>query len=294
MNDIVAIVVTFNRREMLKATISHLLKQTYSKFDIMIIDNSSTDGTDEMIKEYSRDSRILYYNTGKNLGGAGGFQYGMKKAIAAKYNYIWIMDDDCFADDTALERLVHASKEVYDSFGFLSSVAYWKDGTRCNMNIQRISLTKKMEDYESEIVPVIMATFVSLFIKADVVKELGLPIKEFFIWSDDLEYTRRISNKYPCYVVNRSRVLHNMNSNDKVNIATDSEERLNRYTYLYRNEWYVYRREGVFGIAYYFLRVFYHLLKVLFGKYTSKSKKMKIIINSVKSGLHFNPEIEYM
>ena len=40
---------------------------------------------------------------------------------------------------------------------------------------------------------IIMATFVSLFIKAETIRKVGLPIKDFFIWSDDLEYTRRIS-----------------------------------------------------------------------------------------------------
>ena len=41
-------------------------------------------------------------------------------------------------------------------------------------------------------------------------RQFGLPIAEFFIWSDDWEYTRRISRAKPCYVIPASRVVHAM------------------------------------------------------------------------------------
>ena len=39
------------------------------------------------------------------------------------------------------------------------------------------------------------ATFVSLLLRAATVQKVGLPIKEFFIWGDDIEYTRRIARR---------------------------------------------------------------------------------------------------
>lgn len=73
MNTIAAVVVTFNRKELLKENIEALIKQTYKEFDIFIIDNASTDGTEESIREYIQSNKIKYVNTGKNLGGARGF-----------------------------------------------------------------------------------------------------------------------------------------------------------------------------------------------------------------------------
>ena len=84
-----------------------------------------------------------------------------------------------------------------------------------------------------------------------------------------------------------------MRHNNKVNIATDSLDRLSRYAYLYRNEVYVYRREGIRGWLYLIPRVCYHLLKVLL-KSDHKWAKMKVILSSFFAGFSFNPPIEYV
>ena len=110
-------------------------------------------------------------------------------------------------------------------------------------------MIQTVSDFNSETVPIVMASFVSLFMPTKIVYELGLPIKEFFIWTDDWEYTRRISLKYPCYLCNKSMVVHKSKSNIGANIANDSLDRLERYNYLYRNDVYLYRREGLYGFV---------------------------------------------
>ena len=81
-----------------------------------------------------------------------------------------------------------------------------------------------------------MASFVSLFLPAGIVREMGLPIKDFFIWTDDWEFTRRISRKYLFCAVADSVVIHKSKSNMGANIVTESENRLGRFDYLYRND----------------------------------------------------------
>lgn len=291
MNEIAAIVVTYNRKKLLMECLENLQNQTKS-LDILVIDNASTDGTYELFFEkFHKASNVNYFNTGKNLGGAGGFNYGMKKAYEMGYEYFWLMDDDTVAENTALEKLIDA-KDNLKIFGFLSSVALWKDGNLCNMNIQRTSLTKKNIDFEKEYNKVIMATFVSFFVSRSIVEEFGFPISEFVIWSDDLEYSRRISKKYDCYVVSSSKVLHKMGSNEKVGIEKESNDRLWRYKLVYRNEVYVFRREGLIGWIYLVLRMFYHTFKILAYAEDDKLKKIKLIWNSFNNGLKFNPIIE--
>ena len=51
---------------------------------------------------------IIYFNTGKNLGGAGGFQYGLKVAHSLGYKFYWLMDDDTFPEPGALKALIEA------------------------------------------------------------------------------------------------------------------------------------------------------------------------------------------
>ena len=290
---VVAVVVTYNRKECLLRCIDALRGQRGAHADILVVDNASTDGTAEALSPLMETGAILYRNTGENLGGAGGFNFGMRLAVEAGYDRLWVMDDDCIPDPDALAALLRADARLGGDYGFLSGIAYWRDGSLCQMNIQKTDLWHKLEHPDAPLTRVVMATFVSAFFPAERVRRVGLPIREFFIWSDDLEYTRRLSRRFPCFAVPASRVLHDMHSNDKVNIATDSPDRLGRYAYLYRNEVYVYRREGIRGWLYLIPRVCYHLLKVLL-KSDCKWAKMKVILSSFFAGFRFNPEIEFI
>ena len=288
---VVAVVVTYNRKECLLRCIAALRHQHGEKADILVVDNASDDGTAEALAPLMEEGVILYRNTGENLGGAGGFNYGMRLAVEMGYDRLWVMDDDCIPDTSALSALLWADRRLEGNYGFLSGIAYWRNGTPCQMNVQKTGLWRKLTDHTSALVPVVMATFVSAFIPADRVREVGLPIREFFIWSDDLEYTRRLSRRYPCYAVNGCRVLHDMRHNHKVNIATDSLDRLDRYAYLYRNEVYVYRREGVVGWLYLVARVGFHLGKIWLRS-PNKLQRMRVILSSFAAGWRFHPPIE--
>ncbi|MGN0361317.1 MAG: glycosyltransferase family 2 protein [Bilifractor sp.] len=288
-----AIVVTYNRKELLMENIQALQAQTWPDLDILIIDNHSTDGTREMVEPLLSDPSVRYVDTGSNLGGAGGFQYGIRYAAEHGYDYVWVMDDDCIPTPGALAALICAGHKLGGNFGFLSSKVLWKDRTLCTMNIQRETLAKNTSDFSRETVPVVMASFVSLFLPVSVVKKVGLPIKEFFIWTDDWEYTRRISRSYPCYLVNDSTVIHKSRSNIGANIATESSDRLDRFYYLYRNDVYLYRREGWRGFCYEAVRLTGHALRVLAKAPDQKKRRLRMIIKGTKAGLGFRPEIEF-
>lgn len=293
-NETAAVVVTYNRKDMLRECLERLLNQKDASCDILVIDNASTDGTREAVKDILENPDVHYYNTGKNIGGAGGFNYGMREAVELGYKYVWAMDDDSYVYEDALAALLKTDQDLHGNYGFLSSVAYWKDGSICNMNRQYTSIHGKFSEFDKEYSPVIMATFVGFFVKTDIIKEVGLPIKDFFIWSDDLEYSRRISIRHTSYAVPASKILHNMASNHKVGIESDDENRLWRYQYLYRNEVYVFKREGLKGYLYLFARYGLHCMRILFKAKSAKRKKLSIITHSFWSGFSFHPEIEYV
>lgn len=289
-----AIVVTYNRKTLLMENIQSLLAQRPEVPDILIVDNHSTDGTKDALEQYIQNGQVFYYDTGANLGGAGGFQYGIRKAAEAGYEYLWIMDDDCMPQFDALDALRCADAKLKGNYGFLSSKVLWKDHSLCTMNIQRHPLTKNIKDFSGDIVPATLASFVSLLVKRSVVMELGLPIREFFIWTDDWEYTRRISLRYPCYVVTGSVVIHKSASNIGAEISSDSIERLDRYRYLYRNDVYLYRREGLRGFVYEVARLGLHIMRVLLKSRDHRAKRIGMILAGTWEGLHFKPSIEYV
>lgn len=289
---VVAVVVTYNRKKILKECINALIGQTYHNLDILIIDNASTDGTVELVKAFV-DPQIHYKNTGANLGGAGGFQFGIKEGAKLNPDYLWLMDDDSIPTPTALEKLIKAATKL-GNFGFLSSKVLWKDHSMCKMNVPKISLNRKLTNFDGAPKRIIMGTFVSFFVPLEVVKKVGLPIKEFFIWADDFEYSRRISRHYPSYFIPDSLIIHKCKSNNGSNIVTDVPERFSRYRYAYRNEVYVYRREGFPGWIHLFLKTVIHMIKIILQSSDNKRKRLQIVLTSTKKGISFNPKIEFL
>ena len=298
LNNVVAVVVTYNRIEMLKKCISAIENQTYS-CDILIVNNASTDNTEEWIVSYSKSKdNIIYYNTGENIGGAGGFNYGMRKAVEAGYDYVWVMDDDCIPNTDALEKLMNADKILGgpENYGYLSSVVLWTDGTECKMNRQKIrkAYYENVHYLKDSIIQVEQSTFVSLLFPAQTIKKVGLPIKDFFIWGDDIEFTRRITvrNNMQSFMVGSSQVVHAMKENTGSSIATDVPERINRYRYAFRNEGYLYKQEGIKGIAYYIAKCGLNFCRIIFKAKDHKLKRCRVLIGSMIKGLFFNPDVE--
>ena len=361
MNKVLAIVVTYNRLEMLKQCVEHLQAQTFP-CDILIVDNASTDGTrvwatslnskearslmrgqssritqvmdpdaEELVTERAKkrsrpkvvpvdvmtqdtvirtatvlwddDSmhRIIYENTGENLGGAGGFNYGMRRAVEMGYEFAWVMDDDAFAEADCLEKLMQAAGQIQE-FGFLTSAVMWKDGSLCHMNYQRKYPTPKVRserhllesDLDKGLVQIQSATFVSALFPTKIIRKVGLPIKEFFIWCDDIEFTRRITLKYhyPAYVVTSSRITHYIQNNAGTNIALDDVDRIPRHNYAFRNENYMYRQYGLKGFAYYLVVIAYNTFQILAHAPSHKGARLKVVWKNLFTGLSFNPKIE--
>lgn len=306
MPPVVAVVVTYNRKDLLLDCIQHLLAQRIERgigtgrpealdtqLAIMIVDNASEDGTRDALKPYIESGAIQYENTGENLGGAGGFNFGMRLAVERGYTYCWIMDDDCMPSPTALQALIDADYGLNGDYGFLSSVVRWTDGSICKMNVQRHPLFSNITDFSPFLQPCTLASFVSLFVPCWVIERVGLPIKDFFIWTDDWEFTRRISRQYDCFVVGDSVVTHASATNKAGTIVDDLPERLARYKYIYRNDVVLYREEGIFGYGFLLLRTLKHMGEVMLKSDGHKMEKLRIIARSNADGLRFHPEVEF-
>jgi GT2 family glycosyltransferase len=297
-NNILAVVVTYNRKELLKENIEALINQEYKELDILVINNKSTDGTEEILKQNKLQyNNFDYVTLEENIGGAGGFSYGVKEAIIRKYDYVWLMDDDTIPEADSLKSLVNKKEFLNDDFSYLASIVKWTDGNFCIMNIQTsVNLFGEHFDYiKNNLIELEYSSFVSCFINLKEMKQYGLPIKEFFIYGDDVEYTSRISNHKKAYIDLDSIVIHKMKQNvtDERFITTD-KNRLKRLYYDYRNTFYIMKRKGVKNIFRYLLRYFVHFVKYII--YSPKYRLLKIwyMTKGMVAGLFFNPTIEYV
>jgi len=87
---IACIIVTFNRMKMLKQCIETVERQSYTEFDIIVVNNGSTDNS----REWLAGKNNIYTINQENMGGAGGFYAGVQRAYEKGYEWFWLMDDD--------------------------------------------------------------------------------------------------------------------------------------------------------------------------------------------------------
>jgi len=291
-NKVAAVVVTYNRKELLRECLTCLLTQEGASCDVVVVDNASTDGTAAMIDAEFCVPRVRYLNTGANLGGAGGFMCGIEAAVMLGYDYIWVMDDDSLPTPTALHELLETGKELGD-WGFLSSAVYWTDGTLCKANRVKRSLFRHVSEVDAERPPspIVMGSFVSMLIPSRVVREVGLPVAEYFIWTDDYEYSGRISKLHPCYFVPASKVTHAMKDNTRADLVTANGDRINRFRVLYRNDMHCYRQHGFPGYAYLAAKGAYTGVDVMLHCGGDRFKKLKVLLEGYRDGRSFSPRV---
>lgn len=207
-NTVAAIVVTYNRKELLLECLSAVRKQTRIPNVIYIIDNLSTDGTPEMLFEndyiptrpefqinenqkiesqvsslfnLDKTIKIKYTRKFQNDGGAGGFYEGMKQAYEEGFDWVWIMDDDGKPDQHCLKNLTEVGDET-----ILYVAPNLIDSTGESHFSELFNTTR------NRVIPYKGGPFNAILINRRIIEDVGYPIRKFFIWGDETEFLNRI------------------------------------------------------------------------------------------------------
>jgi GT2 family glycosyltransferase len=240
MATVCAVVVTHDRREMLRECLGALARQTRAPDAVLVVDNASTDGTAAMLAEEFPEVTVRRLVT--NEGGAGGFHAGMLDAYQRGFDWLWLMDDDTIPSPTALERLL-AGGERADELGepawVLASKVIWSDGRLHPMNTALPAMHRldELVDATSHgLLAIRCASAVSLLVSERAIERFGLPVKRYFIWSDDVEFTARILRSKPGYLVPDSVVHHKTTT-----AYTTAQGSPERFYYQVRNSIYMTR-----------------------------------------------------
>ncbi len=194
MENITAVVVTYNRKELLVRCIEYLRRQTVRLDNIIVVNNDSTDGT----KEWLDSQTGLDVIHQENVGGSGGFYRGIEHAYESGYDWIWCMDDDVYPEPDCLEELL---KHDDEKTGILCPL-HKQEGKTFLSEIKKFNLTNPFkslhihelttEDVKSQdIVGIEGMVFEGPLIKREVVERIGLPNKELFLLYDDSDYSYR-------------------------------------------------------------------------------------------------------
>lgn len=240
-----AIVVTHNRKELLRECLSALTTQTRPPERMLVVDNVSSDGTRAMVAREFPGVEVLTLAT--NEGSAGGFHEGMKRAHSEGAEWLWLMDDDTIPSPSALAELLEAPSRLDAAHppALLVSKALWRNGQMHPMNTPwpaRKQSERMIDGAERGLMPLGSATWVSLLVHRGAVDRHGLPLKHFFIWSDDIDYTGRILAREPGYLVPTSVVVH---KTETAHTAMSSPP--DRFYFHVRNTLFIIRGPGRSG-----------------------------------------------
>lgn len=198
METVAAVVVTYNRLADLQKCIDSLRKQSHSLTAIIVYDNGSTDGTSAWL---ARQTDVDSLFSPVNLGGAGGFHYGLKYAYGKTYDWFWLMDDDCSPEAECLEMLLNIEqKEMYAGLApTVYEAGKIPPSHRANLTYapNLAGLHEPLGDDVSNrpVSAIDYASFVGLLLPYRSVAAVGLPRSDFFIHYDDVEYSLRLKKQ---------------------------------------------------------------------------------------------------
>jgi len=309
LKKIAAVVVTHNRKKLLGECLDALLRQGRALDSIIIIDNSSNDGTKDFLQErYLNNSVFDYICLPDNIGGAGGFHEGIARGLQKNFDWLWLMDDDTEPAENALEVLVSSPFFENQKTGALlcrimnrnNSGEKSKDPVISNEAVSRCELIfagKKLTgtDFEQPFLKVSTYPLLGILVKSDVIRKVGNVRKEFFIYCDDADFTLRISDFYQMVLIRDSRILHKATSAIFVPKTVLGKrcyflpiESFWREYYECRNYLYLFRqRLGLFKALLSLFNYLKPIVKILvFGDH--KVRKIAIYFKAIKDALSGN------
>jgi GT2 family glycosyltransferase len=190
--NIIAVVVTYNRRELLKRNIACLRLNTPVS-SIVVVNNGSTDGTGAWLDE-QEDLTVIHQ---ENVGGSGGFYRGIQYAYQAGADWIWCMDDDVFPRPDCMEYLLPYTHEpgvgILAPRRLMAGQIFTNDFQKVNLSNPFASMyqQKLKKQVVNGPVDICGTAFEGLCISRKAVAEIGLPNKELFIFCDDTDYCLR-------------------------------------------------------------------------------------------------------
>ncbi len=282
-----AIVVTHNRLALLQECIAALRAQKRSVDQILVVDNDSTDGSNDWLSE----QKDLCVVSQCNSGATGGFYRGICEAFSKKFDWFWLMDDDTIPDEECLDELIKVADLEKAPIGYLASLVLWTDGNLHEMcPLQVVPDNGWMRTImERPIVPIRASSYVSCLVSREAVERVGLPLREMFIWYDDVEFTQRVSAVFPCYGVLSSTVVHKTKLNTGVAGTHVSPETLFKHRFKWRNRTFLICQEQ--NLWKRWSRLLHYTISEIKG--LPNIRFLPTILSAIISGLFFHPCVQF-
>ena len=218
-------VVTYNRISLLKECVDAIESQVFPASKVVVIDNASTDGTKEYLDQLAQNNtKYEVEHLSQNLGGSYGFYRGLEIIQNEDVDWILIIDDDAIINS---DYLLEISKSIAtnDYQAYSGTVKYndiilYPHRKRLKSKIFVSHQIVPDAEYQQESFFYDFSSFCGLVVKRELVKVIGLPIKDYFIKFDDSEYSLRIRKYSKIMNVNSAQLNHKIKFEAQPKIRT--------------------------------------------------------------------------
>ena len=240
--------LTRNQKERLVRCLDSLSKLDYPNFTLGVVDNHSTDGTVEILRE--RYPQVSYLRHRENLGFGEGINSQIRLAIEAGADYLFTVENDVEADPRALSLLVEAC-EKDPKIGAAFPAVYYSEERNRVWPVRGTSLKDIREEIARSPLGICL-------IRMEAVKKVGYLDPDYFVFFDDADWLLRLERAgYVACDVPEARAWHGPPN-------SASEDSAGRTYYQTRNRLYFFRKYSPPG--YFLLFFLFFLVETFFWK----------------------------
>lgn len=187
--------MTYERSEILKSTIQNLKNQSFPPEYILIIDNSETENTENLIKKLE-DPNLGYYRVGYNSGPAGAAKFGLEKLVSQGFEWIyWGDDDNPPKNNTFFEHLFSKMERHSNELEYPIGVIGGRGGNLNRITGRIRSLNNKQLKKASLVGVDYVPGGHTMIVNSQVVKNKILPDEKLFFGFEELDFCLRVQNK---------------------------------------------------------------------------------------------------
>jgi GT2 family glycosyltransferase len=226
------VIVNWNGKRDTFELIDSIKKINYNNYKIYLVDNNSSDDSQkEFIKKYKKNTDIKLILNTKNEGLAGGYNSGIRKVLADKLDYSFIMNNDMTVERNFLSILVNEAEKDEKIAAVGPRIYYyddkdmvWSTGIKFRLMGFKNSDQNKLD---SEIQPknkIVDALDGAYLIKNSVIKKIGLLEEDFFIMQEMTGWCIKAKKHgYFSMIVPKSKIWH------KISRSVQNESKLCTY-----------------------------------------------------------------
>ncbi|MEM8619399.1 MAG: glycosyltransferase [Actinomycetota bacterium] len=183
-SDVVAVVVTYRRPDLVRETLEAIANQTQPPRSVILVDNDGDEQLESLVKEGAVGIDIDYVSTEENVGWSGGLAIGMTRALEAHgAEWLWLLDDDSPPSNEALRTASQAARST-TNVGAVSQRGGFVRRGRIRHDLRAGQV--------DELTPADFLLVDGALVSRTAVERAGLPREDFFIMLEDVEYTVRI------------------------------------------------------------------------------------------------------